>query len=59
MMSKMAKFAMMTSGMMFLGLGNSCLPDDFWANKLGEIVNGIIIGIVSLSLDGAGIPFGA
>jgi hypothetical protein len=32
----------------FGGLGGSCLPDDFWVNKSGEIVNGVIVG----ALDG-------
>ena len=51
-MRRMAKFVgFATTGMVFGGLlGGGCLPDNFWANKWGEIVNGIIIGGVNLVL---------
>jgi hypothetical protein len=59
MMRRFAKYVgFVTTGMMFGGLGGGCLPEDFWVNKIGEIVNGIIIGLVSTALDGAGVPFG-
>lgn len=38
-----------------LGLGGGCLPDNFWSDKAGEIVNGIIIGVVDLALTPTGI----
>ncbi len=36
-----------TSGILFGGLGGGCLPDGFWVGKVGEIANGIIINLVN------------
>ncbi len=36
-----------TGGILFGGLGGNCLPDDFFAAKVGEIANGIIINVVN------------
>ena len=43
---------LVTAGAMFSG---SCLPEDFWVNKWGEIVNGSIIGVINLLLAPTGI----
>ena len=35
--------------------GGGCLPDNFFADKLGEIVNGVIIFGVNSALAGTGV----
>ncbi len=39
---------------LLLGFTTGCLPDNFWTDKLGEIVNGVIISVVDTALAGAG-----
>ncbi len=36
-------------------MSGSCLPDNFWADKNAEIVNGIIIALVNAVLTPTGI----
>jgi hypothetical protein len=45
----------MMAGTVWLGIGGGCLPDNFWADKAGEIVNGLIIGALNLGLSATGI----
>ena len=33
--------------------GGSCLPDNFWSDKAGEIVNGGIIAAINAALNSA------
>lgn len=46
--------AVSLTGVAWLGFGG-CLPENFWADKWGEIVNGIIISGVNILLDGTGL----
>ena len=53
-MSKMSRVFLMLSagGMMFAG---GCLPNNFWGDKWGEIVNTVIMDFVNTTLiDGIG-----
>jgi hypothetical protein len=43
-----------TMGAGLLAAGG-CLPNNFWADKAGEITNGLIIGALNLLLDPTGI----
>jgi len=44
MVSRLTKlFFGIIAGSMMLGVGGSCLPDQFWVDKWGEIVNGLLI----------------
>jgi len=38
----------LTAGVLFSG---SCLPDNFWADKWGEVVNRGIFGVINAVLD--------
>jgi hypothetical protein len=38
-----------STGVLF---GNSCLVEDFWANKFSEIVNRAIFGVINAALTG-------
>ena len=42
-------------GALALTGSSGCLPDNFWADKAGEIVNGLIIGVLNLLLSSTGI----
>ena len=47
-MSRFTRYALIASGMLFAALPSGCLPENFWANKWGEILNGLIIDAVDL-----------
>lgn len=46
--------ALSATGILWLGTGG-CLPDNFWADKVGEIANGLIIGAINLGLTPTGL----
>lgn len=49
-MSKVTAFVTLVTASMLFGVGGSCLPANFWSDKLGEITNGLIIGVLNLFL---------
>ena len=58
-MSVLARFSkrlvLVASGSMVMGLGSGCVPDNFFVDKSGEIVNGFIIGGINLALAATGL----
>jgi hypothetical protein len=40
---------------LILGFATGCLPDNFWTDKLGEIVNSLIITAANTALAGTGL----
>jgi hypothetical protein len=52
--NRIGKAALVIAGILTIGAGG-CLPDNFWADKWGEIVNGLIVGAINLAIEGTGI----
>lgn len=40
---------------MILAFATGCLPDNFWSDTLGEVVNDLVISTVKTALSGTGL----
>ncbi len=55
MLKKAMKATAWLAGVLSLIGSGGCLPDNFWADKAGEIVNGLLVGVINLFLEPTGI----